>query len=124
MFIRVQFIQWIIIAEILIKTRTSIAPIATIATGAFDCECVMYSIERLLSVNTSNPGSFTACGFTACVHVRRQRRHVKRRRRRRGRVQTSIVLPRDVVDVADEAIDRAVEAVVVRRSQSGGMRAA
>ena len=45
------------------------APMATNATGAFDCECVMYRIARLLSVKTSKPGSFTACGFTVRVRV-------------------------------------------------------
>lgn len=43
---------------------TSIAPIATKATGVLVGVCVTYSTDRLFAVNTSNPGSFTACGLT------------------------------------------------------------
>ncbi len=42
------------------RPRTSIAPMATNAMGALDCVCVRYMIERLFSVNTSKPDSFTA----------------------------------------------------------------
>ena len=74
----------------------------------------MWSTERLLSVKTSKPGSFTACGFTKPAHPVRLLAHIMPHCRNDRR--TGVVLPRDVSNVPEHAIDRAMEAVVVLRS--------
>ena len=49
--------------------RTSMAPIATNAMGVPVAVCVIWSTDRLLAVNTSKPGSLTACGFTVALEL-------------------------------------------------------
>lgn len=88
------------------------APIATNATGVCVCVCVIYSTARLLAVNTSNPGSFTACGLTAMGRILAYSTTVLLQRRAR----TCVVLARNLRDVPDNAVDRTVEAVIIHGS--------